>query len=71
MKSTLSKAAQSFDTLPDSALLTLNDASLICQRSRATLYRDAKNGTLNLLKVGSSTRIRAGELRRFIGGGIR
>lgn len=68
MKATLPKAVQGFDTLPDNALLTLNDASLICQRSRATLYRDAKNGALALLKVGFTTRIRAGELRRFIGG---
>lgn len=68
MKTTLSKAVQSFDALPDSALLTLNDASLICQRSRASLYRDVKNGALNLLKVGCTTRVRAGELRRFIGG---
>ena len=68
MKSTLSKAVESFDSLPDSALLTLRDASLICQRSRASLYRDAKTGALSLLKVGCTTRVRAGELRRFIGG---
>lgn len=68
MKPTLSKAVESFDSLPDSALLTLRDASQICQRSRASLYRDVKNGALNLLKVGCTTRVRAGELRRFIGG---
>lgn len=68
MKTKLSKAVESFDSLPDSALLTLRDASLICQRSRASLYRDVKNGALNLLKVGYTTRVQVGELRRFIGG---
>lgn len=67
MKATLSKTVESFDSLPDSALLTLKDASQICQRSRASLYRDSKTGALRLLKVGCTTRVRAGELRRFIG----
>ena len=67
MKTTLSKAIESFDSLPNSALLTLKDASQICQRSRASLYRDVKNGALNLLKVGCTTRVRVGELRRFMG----
>lgn len=70
MKDRITQAVKSFDTLPDSALLTLNDACLICQRSRASFYRDAKNGSLNLLKVGCTTRIRAAELRRFIGEGL-
>ncbi len=60
-------AVQHFDTYPDSALLSINDAGIISGRSRASVYRHLKSGELTLIKVGNSTRIRVGELRRLIG----
>ncbi len=56
-----------FDTLSPSVLVTLADASVVSGRSRASLYRHFKAGELTLVKVGNSTRIRVGELRRLIG----
>ena len=56
-----------FDQAPDSALVSLNDAGSIASRSRASLYRDNKAGRLPFVKVGGSTRIRVGDLRRLIG----
>ena len=56
-----------FDQAPDSALLSLNDAGVIAERSRASFYRDNKAGRLPFVKVGGSTRIRVGDLRRLIG----
>lgn len=67
MTHTITTAVQQFDNLPDSALLTLNDASVIGRRSRASYYRDFRDGRLTLIKIGNSTRIRVGELRRLIG----
>lgn len=61
-------AVQQFDTASDSALLTLIDAGIIAGgRSRASFYRHFKAGELTPVKIGSSTRIRVGELRRLIG----
>lgn len=62
-----SQAVQQFDTYPDSALLTIPDASTIAGRSRASIYRHFKKGELTLIKVGDSSRIRVGQLRRLIG----
>ena len=56
-----------FDEAPDSMLLDLPTAGVIACRGRASLYRDFKAGRLTLVKVGNSTRIRVGELRRLIG----
>ncbi|MBK7417417.1 MAG: helix-turn-helix domain-containing protein [Dechloromonas sp.] len=39
----------------------------ISYRSRASIYRHFKSGELNPVKVGNSTRIKVGELRRLIG----
>ena len=60
-------AVRQFDTYPDSALLSIADASIIAGRSRASIYRHFKAGELTLVKIGESTRVRAGELRRLIG----
>lgn len=56
-----------FDTMPNTAVITLSAAVAISGSSRATLYRYAKAGRLTLVKVGFSTRIRVGELRTLIG----
>lgn len=55
-----------FDNAPESMLLNFAAATTISTRSRSSLYRDAKAGKLQLVKVGNSTRIRVGELRRLI-----
>jgi len=56
-----------FDRMPDQAVVDLNNASAISGRSRASLYRHFWSGELTLVKVGNSTRVRVGELRRLIG----
>ncbi len=56
-----------FDQAPDSALVDIPVACAISHRSRASIYRHFKAGDLNPIKVGNSTRIKVGELRRLIG----
>lgn len=70
MNQTTTTAVRQFDTAPDSSLLTIADAVTIARRSRASFYRHFKSGELTLVKVGNSTRIRVGELRRLIGAGV-
>lgn len=64
---TASAVVQQFDTFPDSALIDIAAAGAIAGRSRASIYRHFKAGEITLVKVGHSTRIRVGELRRLIG----
>lgn len=56
-----------FDQAPDSALVDITLACSIARRSRASIYRHFKAGDLIPVKVGNSTRIKVGELRRLIG----
>lgn len=56
-----------FDTAPDSMLVDITTASTIADRSRASIYRHFNSGDLTPVKVGNSTRIKVGELRRLIG----
>ena len=58
---------QNFDSLPDSALVSIAASGTIAGRSRASIYRHFKAGELTLVKVGNSTRVRVGEIRRLIG----
>ena len=58
---------ESLDTLPASQLVTLAEAGFIARRSRASLYRDHHAGVLPFVKVGNSTRVRVGDLRKLIG----
>lgn len=68
MKSkSLSDAVKQFDEAPDSMLVDITTAGTISKRSRASIYRHFKAGELTPVKVGFSTRIRVGELRRLIG----
>ena len=64
---TSSAVVQQFDSLPDTALIGISTASTIAGRSRASIYRHFKSGEITLVKVGHSTRVRVGELRRLIG----
>lgn len=66
----LSQAVLNFDSYPDSALMSINDSGTIARRSRASIYRDHDAGFLPFVKIGRSTRIRAGDLRRYIAGGV-
>lgn len=63
----ISPAVQQFDTLPDSILVSLAEAGAVSGRSRASLYRHFKDGELTPIKIGHSTRVRVGELRKLIG----
>lgn len=60
-------AVTQFDDAPDSMLVDLPTAGVIACRARASFYRDFKAGRLTPVKVGNSTRIKVGELRRLIG----
>lgn len=60
-------AVRQFDTAPDAMLLDIPTACAISSRSRASIYRHFKTGDLSQVKVGNSTRIKVGELRRLIG----
>jgi hypothetical protein len=64
---TIAKAVTLFDQSPDSALVSLETAGTILDRSRASLYRDEKAGRLKFIKIGNSTRLRVGELRALMG----
>ena len=62
-----SAAVQQFSTYDPSVLIVINDACIVAGRSRASIYRHFKSGELTAVKVGNSTRIRVGELRKLIG----
>ena len=65
----LSPTVELFDRYPDAACVTVNDAVIITGRSRTTIYRDHKAGLLPFVKYAKSTRIQAGDLRRYMNGG--
>lgn len=66
-ENSLPAAVVNFDAAPDSMLVGLHAAGIIADRSRVSLYRDAKAGRLELVKVGRSTKTTVGSLRRLIG----
>ncbi|MBL8366519.1 MAG: helix-turn-helix domain-containing protein [Candidatus Accumulibacter sp.] len=47
--------------------MDIPDASAVSGRSRASIYRHFEAGELTKIKVGNSTRVRVGELRKLIG----
>ncbi|MEF8704019.1 MAG: transcriptional regulator [Candidatus Accumulibacter sp. UW26] len=64
----IADALRNFDALPDSAAVSLTDASsILAGRSKASLYRDFKAGRLALIKIGRSTAVRVGDLRKLLG----
>ena len=65
---TLPDAVQQFDNSPDGAVTSIATTCAVTELSRATIYRLFKSGKLTMVKVGNSTRINVGELRRLIGG---
>jgi hypothetical protein len=63
----ISNAVESFDKLPDSALVSITEAQSVTGRSRASIYRHFHAGDLKLVKVGCSTRVRVSDIRKLIG----
>ena len=62
---------QLFETLPDTALMSVREISLLSGKSTATLWRDVEDGRLpKPMKIGpKSTRWRAKDVRVFLSGG--
>ncbi len=67
MNTSITPAVQQFDTLSPSILLSIAEASAVSGRSRASIYRHFRAGELSQIKIGNSTRVRVGELRKLIG----
>ena len=61
-------ALANFDALPDSALVDVKTVSAILGRSRSSVWRDAKTGTLPApIKTGPmTTRWNVGAIRRHL-----
>ena len=61
----------SFDTLLDTALLTIRDISRLAGRSRTSLWRDVRDGRLpSPLRIGpNAVRWRASDVRAYLNGG--
>jgi len=68
MDDKLSNEVKNFDDLPNSALIRIKHAVILSARCRQTLYREVVRGKLATVRLGGSTRIRAGELRRYMAG---
>ena len=66
---TLPPAVLHLDVMPATACVTINEVVQISHRSRASLYRDHDAGLLPFVKLGKSTRIRVGDLRKYLAGG--
>lgn len=66
----LPERVQQFDALPNAALMTVKEISLLSGKSTATLWRDVQNGLLpEPHKIGpNSTRWCVGDVRRFLEG---
>lgn len=60
-------AARNISELDPNFLVDLRTACCILTRSRASLYRDIAAGHLELVKVGRSSRLRVGAVRKLMG----
>ena len=58
------------DGLPESATTSLKVCAIVSTRSRATLFRDNKAGKLPFVKVGNATKVRIGDLRKYLSGEV-
>ena len=70
----LSKPANrlcNFDELPDSALLSTTEVSYLSGRSRTSIWRDVRRGSLaESVRIGpQAVRWRVGDVRQFLNGG--
>ena len=55
-----------FDSAPDSMLVSIETAGTVLNRSRASIYRHVQAGELSIIKVGCSSRLSVGNLRRLM-----
>lgn len=63
------RAVVDFDRLPDGVLIDFKAAGLVLGgRSRMSIYRDIRAGRLSMVKVGNSSRLRVGEVRKLANG---
>lgn len=67
MTSKNSRLDVDFDSAPDLMLVDIGTAGVLIDRSRASIYRHIAAGELTAVKVGHSTRLRLGELRKLTG----
>ena len=67
MKKQSFDAIRNFDHCPDAMLVSIPETAAVISRSRASIYRHFEKGELSPVKIGNSTRIRVGEIRRLIG----
>ncbi len=69
MKNQSFDAIRNFDDCPDTMLVSIPETAAVISRSRSSIYRHFKCGDLTPVKIGKSTRICVGEIRRLIGPG--
>jgi predicted DNA-binding transcriptional regulator AlpA len=62
----------SFDQFPDQALLSTRELTFLSGRSRTSLWRDVRRGSLTgPVKIGSHTvKWRVADVRQFLNGGV-
>ncbi len=64
----ISKAVSQFDSFPSSALVSIRTYCAVVDRSHASAYRDIKAGRLTIIKIGNSSRLNVGQIRKLISG---
>lgn len=67
----LTSVVRDFDNLPDSALLDVRAVSILACRSRASIWRDVRDGRLpQPIAIGAqSKRWRVADVRAYLNGG--
>ena len=56
-----------FDALPDAALLSFQDVSMLTRWKRTKIFCDVRNGTFPApLKIGRSSRWQVGTIRQYL-----
>jgi predicted DNA-binding transcriptional regulator AlpA len=69
VKRRIADTLETFPLLPDAALISIGSVSALLGRSKASIWRDVERGRLAApLKVGHSTRWRAGDVRAALAG---
>lgn len=63
----MTPAAASFDQLPSESLVDVLTVAFVLGTSLPSVYRMFSSGKLTKIKLGTSTRIRVGELRQLMG----
>ena len=68
--SAISDRVRNFDTLPDDALLSVRDIGILASRSRASIWRDVRDGRLpKPISIGAKAkRWRVEDVRAYLEG---